>query len=236
MVSSGEAVARETQTERAEVRLQRLIGLILEAAIDVIACDGATVSVRHHGRTTTVKSTDVRFVHIDEAQYEARSGPCIAAMDADGPVLVTDFDDDRRWANVADIARSIGVHSSLSVRVAMEEGAGLVGSLNLYADDRHHFDEAAARSGEMFASQLGAVLDSARMHDAMGRVCDQLAEALTTRAVIDQAKGMLMHEHKIDADEAFDRLRRASQDQNVKVNKLAHGMVDAAARGDQLTL
>jgi AmiR/NasT family two-component response regulator len=47
---------------------------------------------------------------------------------------------------------------------------------------------------------------------------------------------MLMHEHKIDADEAFDRLRRASQDRNVKVNKLAHGMVDAAARGDQLTL
>ena len=53
----------------------------------------------------------------------------------------------------------------------------------------------------------------------------QITEALRAiterRAVIEQAKGMLMLVYGVDADEAFDVLRKQSQDHNVKLNLVA---------------
>ena len=55
-----------------------------------------------------------------------------------------------------------------------------------------------------------------------------LAEAMRSRAVIEQAKGILMAAEGIDEDEAFDILTRASQRENVKLRDVALRIVDDA--------
>jgi AmiR/NasT family two-component response regulator len=60
----------------------------------------------------------------------------------------------------------------------------------------------------------------------------QLQEALTSRAVIDQAKGMVMARNGVSADEAFTVLRTTSQRENRKLRDLAQEMVDRARQDD----
>jgi AmiR/NasT family two-component response regulator len=57
----------------------------------------------------------------------------------------------------------------------------------------------------------------------------QLGQALNSRDVIGQAKGILMERRKISADEAFDVLRRASQSLNIKLTQVAKTLVDRRA-------
>ena len=57
----------------------------------------------------------------------------------------------------------------------------------------------------------------------------QLRQALQSRDVIGQAKGILMERRGISADEAFDVLRRASQSLNIKLTTVAQTLVDRRA-------
>ena len=54
----------------------------------------------------------------------------------------------------------------------------------------------------------------------------QLETALTSRIVIEQAKGILAERHRLGVDEAFERLRRASRDSGRKIHDVAREVVD----------
>ncbi len=58
-----------------------------------------------------------------------------------------------------------------------------------------------------------------------------LDEAMRSRAVIEQAKGILMARSSLDPDEAFDMLRRASQRENRKLRDVATDLVDRTQTG-----
>jgi AmiR/NasT family two-component response regulator len=60
---------------------------------------------------------------------------------------------------------------------------------------------------------------------ALHRENDQLRRALTSRATIDQAKGILMAKHGGPPEEAFRRLVRMSQDTNVPLRDVASALV-----------
>ena len=67
------------------------------------------------------------------------------------------------------------------------------------------------------------------------QLSEQLQEALTSRVVIEQAKGVLMAMRGIDEHSAFDWLRQTSQNRNVKLRSLAEnvvaGVIRASAEG-----
>jgi AmiR/NasT family two-component response regulator len=65
----------------------------------------------------------------------------------------------------------------------------------------------------MFAEQASVALANAQLYESAYRKTQQLQEALTSRAVIDQAKGIVLAQNHLTADEAFDLLRRTSAGQ-----------------------
>ena len=89
-----------------------------------------------------------------------------------------------------------------------------LGALNLYSKQRGAFDDEALAVGSVFATHAAVALAGAQ-HD------EQMQKALQTRDVIGQAKGILMAQQDVSADEAFDILRRASQRMNIKLRELA---------------
>jgi AmiR/NasT family two-component response regulator len=70
-------------------------------------------------------------------------------------------------------------------------------------------------------------VDAAR---ATARLATGLAEAMRSRAVIEQAKGILIGDKRVSADEAFALLVRMSQNANVKVRDVAQRLVDERSR------
>ena len=126
------------------------------------------------------------------------------------PVEVVDALEDRRWPGYAEAAAARGSRSSLSVPLRLSGEP--VGALNLYGEGVAAFADADVRRsaghvGDTTAAGLTALLDLASAAARSGN----LETAMDSRAVIEQAKGILMERRRVTADGAFELLRDASQ-------------------------
>ena len=109
------------------------------------------------------------------------------------------------------------------------EGEAPSARSNLYSNTIGPFDETDRQRAASFAEQASIALANALSFTRVAEMTEQLREALATRDVIGQAKGILMARHTITADEAFDRLRTTSQLQNRKLRAIAE---DVARTGE----
>jgi GAF domain-containing protein len=122
----------------------------------------------------------------------------------------------------------MGVHSVLSLPLLLPDR--VVGAMNVYAHTKNAFGPEAVRIGELFARPAAVSVHNAQILAQSQRLAAQLAEALTNRAVIDQALGVIMSRTGADPEEAFDRLRTMSQSQHVKVSEVSRVLMDEAVR------
>jgi GAF domain-containing protein len=110
---------------------------------------------------------------------------------------------------------------------------GVVGAMNVYAHDKHVFDERAAELGEIFATPAAIAVQNVQELARTRRLAEQLQAALRTRAVIDQAVGIIMSRSGSSENEALDRLRTLSQHDHEKLVVVARRIVDEAVRRAQ---
>ena len=187
---------------------------------DVIDADTAGgVTVIRDGQPTTVAASDERTKHLDELQYGKGDGPCLAAARTGEVVLVPDAAVDDRWRDYHAHAVGAGVRSSLSV--PLELGSGAAGALNLYVFDDHHFDDVELVLVEQFCEEASRAVSLAIRYEEVTQENRHLHAAMVTRRVIDQAMGVIMGQNRCGPDEAFTIMRRASQNRNLKINRLA---------------
>lgn len=178
------------------------------------------------GRATTGVFTDEQSPAIDSAQYQSGNGPC---LDAWRQKQVVRIDDTALATNdypeFCQAARDHGVLSTLSLpMVAGDQG---IGALNLYARTKDGFSADDEAIGMELAFAAAVVLANASAYWEAFELGEQLNQAMKSRAVIEQAKGMLMAQSPaLSPDDAFDVLRRASQRENVKLRDIAQRIVD----------
>jgi hypothetical protein len=212
--------------DTAETRLNRLLNLITEAAVDQLGYDAATVTARHGDDLITVCATDQRFVALDEAQYASADGPCVAVLERGGHIILGDArssgaDD---WDVFRQTAEQLGIMSVLSVAIPTDL-EDIKASLNLYAHGAVMVGDQQIAAADGFANQLALAMDGLEAHRATSHLARQTADAMRNRAVIEQAKGMLMAEHGVDDATAFVLLRRQSRQENVRIRDLAARIV-----------
>lgn len=124
--------------------------------------------------------------------------------------------------------RRLGVHSVLSLPLLLPDAA--VGAINVYAHGKDAFAEHAAGLGELFAAPAAVAAHNAQVLARARRVIGQLEAGLTSRAVIDQAIGILISRSGGTAEEAFASLRAISQREQRKLSGVARQVVEEAAR------
>jgi GAF domain-containing protein len=120
------------------------------------------------------------------------------------------------------------VHSVLSLPLLTPDG--VLGAMNVYAHGKAIFDDHAVNIGELFAVPAAIAVQNALVLAQAKRLASNLQAALVSRAVIDQAMGIVMSRTGCSASEAFDRLRTRSQTEHLKVSAVAQSVVDAAVR------
>jgi GAF domain-containing protein len=136
---------------------------------------------------------------------------------------------DPRWPEFLRHAREEGVGSILAYPLVVRQDG--LGALNLYAKAERAFGAAEERIGLSFATHASITLSHAQGYWRQEQARQHLEVALTTRGVIDQAKGVLMARTGRSAEEAFESLRRASQRTNRKVFDLAQEIVETTQNG-----
>ncbi|WP_312037658.1 GAF and ANTAR domain-containing protein [Rhodococcus sp. 4CII] len=181
--------------------------------------------------------TDDSVADIDADQYAAGRGPCLHAAASRRPVRAVVGEYAERWPEFTAAARAAGVRAYLSVPLIIDtpgEGPGeLVGSFNVYARTAAAFDPFDEKMMQLLTTAASAAISNARRWWRAQRQVEQLNQALTSRADIDQAKGMMMVMHGIGADEAFARLIEISQRTNTKVHRVAHDLIGKFSSPDR---
>lgn len=217
------------QEEELHVVLQRLCHQIVPA---IPGADLASVAVMGNDGPRTVAATSDQAIDIDQAQYDADAGPALEAARTGHVVRVTvSAEAVTRWPQFADAARTASIRSYLSAPLFIDKEFS--GSLNLYGVDDHGFSELDAALLELYTTAVEAALRHAERHRSARETTEQLRTALSSRAIIDQAKGILMAARHLTADEAFSLLVKKSQHDNVKLRAVAEQLLEQVTRPPQ---
>ncbi|WP_461119036.1 ANTAR domain-containing response regulator [Saccharothrix stipae] len=209
--------------------LKEALQQLAESASRVIP-DAENVSVTVVGEegAATVAWTDDKVVSIDADQYAAGDGPCLEASRVGRPVRATVADGRERWPGFAAAAEKAGVLAYLSAPIMLEDD--VLGSLNLYGSHERAFDPFDEALLRLFVTAASTAITGFRRYDRSRRLVDHLQRALDSRAEIDQAKGVLMAAHGVDADEAFGMLVVESQQHNTKLRDVARNLLSSVRR------
>jgi hypothetical protein len=176
------------------------------------------------GRFYTPVETDPVASELDQVQYDTGEGPCLTASRPDGPGYVRseDLANEPAWPRFAPRAAERGFSAVLSTALVPDaQPPRLGGALNVYARHRGVLDQHAQDVALLLATHATLALAGTEAVTQSQLREAQLRRAIESRDVIGQAKGILMQRRGISADEAFDLLRRTSQDLNVKLAALA---------------
>jgi GAF domain-containing protein len=197
---------------------------VADFAVSVIeACDCCGVSVSSNGKVGSRVTTNDVARRIDDDQYAADEGPCLTAMRTGQTVKVDSVQAEARWPAFTRRAEAEGVRSSCSVPLPVDHS--IVGALNLYST-RGPFRDRDEWPANELAKQAAVTLANAVAFNRMQALVGNLTDALSSRDVIGEAKGIIMERQRCTPDAAFDVLRVASQRQNIKLRDLAQQVVD----------
>jgi hypothetical protein len=193
-------------------------------------CEAAAVSFVQGDAAVTPAWTAQSAFDVDTMQYTTGQGPCLDAIAEETTVYAFDLLTDRRWPIFGPLAARAGMRSVLSFCLF---GESTLGALNLYSPLPHAFGATDRATGLIFATHAGVALAGATaLEGATTALSTEVARlenlqgALASRQVIGRAEGILMQRELITADQAFDLLRRASQQLNTKLREVAQSVVD----------
>lgn len=218
LVSLGESITDEDDLANV---LQRVTE-VAHQVIDNADCTGVTVDFG--GRTYTAAYTDGRTLRVDHEQYAAGEGPCLQASRTRETVLVDLDEATDRWPAFTESARAEGIRSFLAAPLFVDDHT--LGALNLYGRGPSAFDEVDADVLELLTGTVSRAIGEFARFKSARDAADALQRALETRAPIEQAKGMLMALHRIDAHQAFQLLRKQSQTTNTRLRDVALNLVE----------
>jgi GAF domain-containing protein len=192
----------------------------------VPAAQGASVTLLE---PPSSGASDERVQRADRVQADEQDGPGVAAVAEGRTVVADDIATDPRWAAGGPrVAVETGFRAVLAIPLV--DGGAVLGALTLYAATPGGFGPGAVAGAELLAAPVEARVANVRAYRASLHVAEELRHGLVSRAVIDQAKGILMVQHGLTADQAFAVLTRFSQQENRKLRDVATELVDSSVR------
>ncbi|HEY2203556.1 MAG TPA: GAF and ANTAR domain-containing protein [Pseudonocardia sp.] len=225
-------ITRLVEDDDLEVALGRYIQRVVDT---VPGCEQASITVLAGGSVETVAGAtdDDR----DEAELLPDPAGAATAATAVGPIRealtfreprrIGDVRLDRRWPEFTARIAGRGFRSLLVLPIASESEPAA--ALTLYSREAGRFADTSYDVVLVFALHAGVVFDNASLYHDSQALVTHLRGALRGRSTIGQAQGVLMHRFGYDVQQAFDALRKASQNLNTKLRDIADGLVVAQA-------
>ena len=208
-------------TDSVEQFLHELAVLAARTAGDGMSCG---MALRQRGRPAPVAAcTDPLASEADRLQAQADDGPALRALRDARPQHVHDTATENRWPRFCRQAASLGVRSCYALPLIT--GGEMAGALALYGRRPGVFGPEEIRRAERFARSASGALALALRLASCADQNDQLRSSIMSRAVIDQALGVIMATQRCPQDKAFALLRSVSQNTNVKLRDLAASIV-----------
>lgn len=212
-----------------EVTAESVLEKIVRVARETVGgADDVSITMLKDRKPSTPAFTGQLAMDLDESQYERGYGPCLDAAVGSGICKIDDMRTEPRWPDFTARAVERGCLSSLSV--PLPDSGAVSGALNVYATRPGAFDDNAPEVGAAFAAYAAVAIGNMVQYDTAKREADELQQAMQSRAVIEQAKGIVMGDRRCSADDAFQIMVRLSQTSHVKLRDVAAALVNQAVQ------
>jgi anti-anti-sigma factor len=184
--------------------------LVVELARATVGgADGVSVSLRRHGRLSTVASSDQTVLDMDAQQYTTGEGPCVEASIKGHWYLAESLQSEERWPEFTPRAQALGINAILSTPLLAWKRP--VGALNIYSRTASAFAARDQKLASKFAAEVSTILTETGVDVSDDQRSERFQKALRSREVIAQAQGVIMEREGIDEREAYKVLRVYSQ-------------------------
>jgi hypothetical protein len=218
------SAARDLVGQRSISDLEHVLTQIVDVAVDTVpGVDGGGISMTENGHITSRSPTNDDIRKLDDLQAQLHEGPCITAVDSppdNGVILAQDLGtppDADRWPRFAPQAVALGYQSLLSTQLSANGGTRA--ALNLYSRAANTFDDSARTIAGLFGLQAALLLYGVNH-------ARHLSQALESRDLIGQAKGILMERYRVTSEQAFRMLVSSSQSTNIKLVEVARWLTE----------
>jgi hypothetical protein len=202
-------------------------GVARAAARHVGPATSATITLRRDGRPTLVSASDPAAAACDEVEYATGDGPCLEAVDTGRLVHVADVAGETRWPRWRAAALVHGFGSAAALPRVVRPGVEI--ALNLYAPEPQAWTQQALSVADIYADQVACGLTFFLRTVDEAELNADLRATLVSRAVIDQALGVIMAENRCTSAEAMSILRSASRHRKSKLRDVAATVVEGVA-------
>lgn len=212
----------------AEQTLDKTLRQVLDLACTALGSsdEGGITLLEREGPRTAVATSEVA-VRVDTTQYASEEGgPCLEAYRQQQMFRIDSTTDDQRWPDFSQAAADAGFKSTLSIPLVV--GGDGLGAINIYRHEPGGFSAGDETLASSFGSYASVALANAREYWRAQQLAGQLEEAMATRGVIEQAKGVLMASQGCSADQAFQLLVGMSQRAHIKLHDVARDLVETA--------
>jgi GAF domain-containing protein len=222
------AFAELSRIKFSETNLDGVAARITDLARNTLpGADGVSITIIQGRQARTAAATADLVRSLDEAQYDRGSGPALQAAQANTTVHVADTSIETRWDGWAAHAGALGIRATLSVGMPIRDTVR--GAVTIYSRNVAALHGDTVQLTQTFAGYAAVALANAYLYDSTATLADQLRTAMEHRAVIEQAKGIIMSERRCSSEEAFAILTKLSQDTNRKLRDIASALVARTA-------
>jgi GAF domain-containing protein len=213
-----------------EMRVEDAMHEIVQTTHAIFDVDGAGLMLadaEHQLRNVAV--SDDRLGPLEELQIRHHEGPCVAAFDDKELVGVADLTQDRRWPLFTAAAIDRGARAVLASPLPYNQDA--VGVVTVLSEKARPWSAEGELALLVFTDLAALLIASMMQGQQQSALAAQLQTALNSRAVIEQAKGVLIGRHGLSARAAYEQLRAQARSERRKLGAVCADVVRDAARG-----
>src|ERR1700761_5605475 len=210
-----------------EMHVEDAIREIVETTHSMFDVDGAGLmlcdSAQH---LRNVAASDDRFAHLEELQIRHQEGPCIEAFDTKELIGADDLEQDKRWQLFSQSAVEREFRAVLASPLPYNQGA--VGVVAVLSARSRPWTPATALALLALTDLAALLIASVIQGEQQSELASQLQGALNSRAVIEQAKGVLMGTQGLSGRAAYEQLRTQARSERRKLTEVSHEVITKA--------
>jgi GAF domain-containing protein len=211
-----------------------LLTLLADRCVDTFDVEAAGIMlVAPDGVLRVVASSSEEMRVLELFEEQAAEGPCLDCYRSGEPVdnqILSEATD--RWPRFAREAMSAGFWSVQALPMRLR--GTVIGALNLFHIDASAIGPESTTLAQAFADVATIAILQNRASREAHVVNEQLSEALNSRIVIEQAKGMIAERLDITVGAAFGHLRAHARHHNLRLADLARGVIDGSVEATSL--
>ena len=204
--------------------LEAALSELTESVTAVLGLCGSGVTMAEEGRLRFVTAVTQASGDLERIQEEQQAGPCRDAYETGDVIRVTDVrQESARWPEFSATAARVGVAGVAGFPMRLADQ--IIGALNLYSPQpREWSDEDIAMAGVLADVATSYVVNASKLRQ-QEQLTEQLQEALESRVVIEQAKGITAYKHAVTIEQAYHLMRRHARSNNASLRLVAEAIV-----------